>query len=325
MSDTAIRPPFMIATGSAKAAVKAAAGKSADLWMIPPGRLHFDPLDNVRPLNAERVQHLAGLIRDHGFDKSQPLSCIVKRIEGEDLIFVISGQHRYHGALMAIQNGAAIDAIPCVIRKAKCVNRRALIISGVTNNDSERLTPLELAGAIQALVVEGMTSTEIAQQLHITEQTIRDLHLLSDAPVELQEMIAAGQVAATLAIQEIRTVGFDKAIERLRRALATSKERGKTRITRKDVLKVGSGDSKPAKDNAVVTDPSDDISPGADLSSSPPTVDDAPSQKKKCHQIVSDALLRVIQDPAFFLLSTDAQKSVERGFGHLMHLRKARD
>src|SRR5471030_671594 len=134
-----------IVTGNTKAAVKAAGGGSSDLWTVPPAALHFDPRDNVRPLDRERVRHIADLIKANGYDRKKPLGCIVKKIAGEDQIYVYEGQHRYHGALLAISEGFAIDRIPIVIDDAKSVSRVNLIYAGVTNNDGEKLTPLQLA------------------------------------------------------------------------------------------------------------------------------------------------------------------------------------
>ena len=47
-----------IVTGNTKAAVKAAGGGSSDLWTVPPAALHFDPRDNVRPLDQIGRAHV---------------------------------------------------------------------------------------------------------------------------------------------------------------------------------------------------------------------------------------------------------------------------
>ncbi|MFL9892812.1 transcriptional regulator [Paraburkholderia sp. RL17-381-BIF-C] len=227
----------MIVTGNTKAAVKAAGGGSSDLWTVPPGEIHYDPRDNVRPLDMERVRHLASLITANGYDRKKPLGCFVRKVGGQDRIFVYEGQHRYHAALMAIQEGAEIDRLPIVIDEAKSVNRVNLIYSGITNNDGEKLTPLQLAEKVVELQELGEPNATICKRLNITDQTIRDVLLLAQAPAALHKLVREKVVASTLAIEEIRTHGGEKALERLSNAAAQVKASGKTKVTKKALNK----------------------------------------------------------------------------------------
>lgn len=45
-----------IPTGNIKAAAAAAGATSADLWMVPYDQLHYDPSDNIRPVDPEWVK-----------------------------------------------------------------------------------------------------------------------------------------------------------------------------------------------------------------------------------------------------------------------------
>jgi hypothetical protein len=229
----------MIVTGNTKAAVKAAGGGSSDLWTVPPGEIHYDPRDNVRPLDMERVRHLASLIVANGYDRKKPLGCFVRKVAGQDRIFVYEGQHRFHAALMAIQEGAEIDRLPIVIDEAKSVNRVNLIYSGITNNDGEKLTPLQLAEKVVELQELGEPNSTICKRLNITDQTIRDVLLLAQAPVALHKLVRDKVVASTLAIEEIRTHGGEKALERLSNAAAQVKASGKAKVTKKALDKPG--------------------------------------------------------------------------------------
>ncbi|MBF3654274.1 pyridoxal phosphate biosynthetic protein PdxJ, partial [Burkholderia pseudomallei] len=94
-----------IVTGNAKAAAAAAGATSADLWMVPYEQLHYDPRDNVRPVDQQWVSHLTALMIANGYDKSQPLHCYVRKVDGKDLIYVYKGQHRYLSAGNAIRAG----------------------------------------------------------------------------------------------------------------------------------------------------------------------------------------------------------------------------
>ncbi|EIF32553.1 putative transcriptional regulator [Burkholderia sp. Ch1-1] len=231
----------MIVTGNTKAAIKAAGGGSSDLWTVPPDQLHYDPRDNVRPLNQDRVRHLADLIKANGYDRKKPLGCFVRKVGGEDRIFVYEGQHRYHAALLAIAEGMpadkAIERLPCVIDEAKSVSRANLIYAGINNNDGEKLTPLELAEKVVELQAINETNSDIRKRLNITEQTIRDVLVLAHAPAALHKLVRDKVVASTLAIEEIRTHGAAKALERLSTAAAQAKAGGKAKVTKKALAK----------------------------------------------------------------------------------------
>lgn len=235
-----------IITGNTKAAVKAAGGGSSDLWTVPPSALHYDPRDNVRTLDPERVRHVADLIKVNGYDRKKPIGCIVKKIDGEDRIYVYEGQHRYHGALLAISEGAPIERLPIVIDEAKSVNRANLIIAGVTNNDGEKLTPLELAAAVVELQRLHVDQATICQRLGITDQTVRDVLLLANAPPELHQLVRSKVVSSTLAIEEIRAHGADKALDRIANAASKAKTSGKTKVTKKALDKPANSKIAPA-------------------------------------------------------------------------------
>jgi ParB-like chromosome segregation protein Spo0J len=227
----------MIVTGNTKAAVKAAGGGSSDLWTVPPNQIHYDPRDNVRPLDQDHVRHLAELMKANGYDRKQPLGCFVRKVGGEDLIFVYAGQHRYHAALLAIKEGMPadkmIERLPVVIDEAKSVNRVNLIYAGVTNNDGTKLTPLQLAEKVIELQELGEPNATICKRLHITDQTIRDVLLLAHAPAALHKLVRDKIVSSTLAIEEVRAHGCEKALERLQTAASKAKESGKGKVTAK--------------------------------------------------------------------------------------------
>ncbi|MFM0355457.1 chromosome partitioning protein ParB [Paraburkholderia nemoris] len=231
----------MIVTGNTKAAVKAAGGGSSDLWTVPPDRIHYDPRDNVRPLDQDRVRHLAELMKANGYDRKKPLGCFVRKVGGEDRIFVYEGQHRYHAALLAIKEGMPvdkmIDRLPIVIDEAKSVNRVNLIYAGITNNDGEKLTPLQLAEKVIELQELGEPNAAICRRLNITDQTIRDVLLLANAPAGLHKLVRDKVVSSTLAIDEIRTHGGDKALERLQNAAQQVHAAGKAKVTKKTLSK----------------------------------------------------------------------------------------
>jgi hypothetical protein len=222
-----------IVTGNTKAAVKAAGGGSSDLWTVPPSALHYDPRDNVRSLNWDRVRRMADNMKVRGYDRKEPLGGIVRKVDDEDRIYVYIGQHRYHAVLLAISEGAHIARVPIIIDDAKSVSRTNLIVAGVLSNDVDNLSPLDLAGAIADLRREGLDQATICEQLSITDQTVRDCALLESAPTGIHELVRTKVIAGTLAIQEIRRHGGEKALERLASAATEARASGKTKVTKK--------------------------------------------------------------------------------------------
>ncbi|KVX53088.1 ParB/RepB/Spo0J family partition protein [Burkholderia stagnalis] len=223
-----------IPTGNIKAAAAAAGATSADLWMVPYEQLHYDPADNVRPVDPEWVTHLTALISENGYDKGSPLHCYARKVDGKDLLYVYKGQHRYLAAGNAIKAGKNLGKIPVVVRDAKTVNRADMVIDGYLSNDSKRSSPLDLAAAVAELRdIHGMTLASICKRLNVTDQTIRDVGLLERAPAELHQLVRDGTIAGTLAIEQIRQHGGDKALERIVVGISKAAEAGKQKVTKK--------------------------------------------------------------------------------------------
>ncbi|WP_426356301.1 ParB/RepB/Spo0J family partition protein [Burkholderia sp. R-40] len=223
-----------IPTGNIKAAAAAAGATSADLWMVPYEQLHYDPSDNIRPVDPEWVTHLTALMMENGYDKGSPLHCYARKVAGKDLLYVYKGQHRYLAAGKAIEAGKDIGKIPVVVRDAKTVNRAEMVIDGYLSNNGKSSSPLDLAAAVAELRdIHGMTLAAICKRLNVTDQTIRDVGLLERAPAELHQLVRKGQCTGTLAIEQIRLHGGDKALERIVVGIAKAAEAGKTKVTKK--------------------------------------------------------------------------------------------
>lgn len=284
-----------IPTGSAKAAAAAAGATSADLWMVPYDQLHYAPSDNIRPVDPEWVTHLTALIIENGYDKGSPLHCYARKVDGKDLLFVYKGQHRYLAAGRAIEAGKDIGKIPVVVRDAKTVNRAEMVIDGYLSNNGKPSSPLDLAAAVAELRdIHGMALAAICKRLNVTDQTIRDVGLLERAPVELHQLIRNGQCTGTLAIEQIRLHGGDKALERIVSGLSKAKEAGKGKVTKKHL--------------ASNTKPYEPAAPKATK------ITDA------CAKQLLQALQAVLHDPVFGKLSPGTIRAVHTALSPLADL-----
>jgi len=68
-----------------------------------------------------------------------------------------------------------------------------------TGSGSKPLSPLEQGKGYLRLINMGMKSTEIAAKLGVSRVTVDNGLTLAEAPVELQQMVAAGEVSSTTA------------------------------------------------------------------------------------------------------------------------------
>ncbi|MGN8134379.1 hypothetical protein ACTJLC_06575 [Paraburkholderia sp. 22099] len=83
----------------------------------------------------------------------------------------------------------------------------------------------------------GESNAAICKRLNITDQTIRDVLLLAHAPAPLHKLVRDKIVSSTLAIEEIRAHGGDKALERLQSAARQASAEGKAKVTKKALEK----------------------------------------------------------------------------------------
>ncbi|KVL18195.1 ParB N-terminal domain-containing protein [Burkholderia cepacia] len=282
-----------IQTGNTKAAAASAGATSADLWMTPYEALRYDPRDNVRPIDPQWVKELTALMMQNGYDKGSPLHCYVRKVDGKDYFYVFKGQHRYLAAGAAIKAGKDLGRIPIVVLDSREVKRSKMVIDGYLSNVSKTSTPLDLATSIAELRdVHKLDVKAICDHLNISEQSIRDAALLETAPAELHALIRAGSIAGTLAIDEIRAHGSDKALERIVSSLAKAKEAGKNKVTKKH-LTGSTSTSKPA---------------------APAKINDG------CAKQLLQALQAVVHDPVFGKLSPGTIRAVHTALSPLADL-----
>jgi len=282
-----------IQTGNTKAAAAAAGATSADLWMTPYEALRYDPRDNVRPVDPQWVKELTAMMMQNGYDKGSPLHCYARKVDGKDYFYVFKGQHRYLAAGAAIKAGKYLGRIPIVVLDSREVKRSKMVIDGYLSNVSKASTPLDLATSIAELRdVHKLDVKAICDHLNISEQSIRDAALLETAPAELHALVRAGSIAGTLAIEEIRAHGADKALERIVSGLAKAKEAGKIKVTKKHLTRRTST-SKPATPTKI---------------------------KDGCAKQLLHALQAVFHDPVFGKLSPGTVRAVHTALSPLADL-----
>lgn len=238
---------FEFAKGSVKSAM--AGCKSADLWKVPIDRIKVVDGFNVRVRDDafwERVRSTADSIKENGYYPDKPLAVFVSRDDTGDTLILVDGHTRYEALKLAISEGYAITTVP-VATKPSGTSMEDITVALATGNTGHPLQPYELALVCKRLIGYGMSEEEIAKRLSISAIYVKSLLSLVAAPRQVREMVTAGKVSATLAIQTLREHG-NEAPAVLKEGLATAEAAGKERVTGKQLRKTApTGSQSPRK------------------------------------------------------------------------------
>jgi ParB-like chromosome segregation protein Spo0J len=203
-----------------------------DIYRISPSVLKVMDNWNVRkpgPSKDDHVRYLADSIKEVGI--KIPLTI---RMEN-DIPYVVDGECRLLGTLLAISEGADIVSIP-VMMEDRYANNEDRVMTMLTCNGGKPLTVPEKAEAFKRLLAYGWDEKKIALKSGVGIQTVRNTLNFSSLDPELQQMVSSGQVSATLVNQVVASEGQEQAKDKLRDAVEQSTANGKKKATRKDIV-----------------------------------------------------------------------------------------
>ena len=214
--------------------VRKIASRALNGYFFKLDQIAIEPGYNARFPSEARTAHvrwIADQIRDHGFDQTKPLSGFVK---GGKFI-PTDGHCRYEATLIAVSEGAEIDELPCLKEDSSFTDEdRALAL--YRRNEGKKLEPIEVATVvIKRLHKLNWDDLRIANELSKSITWVKDMLTLAGAPSQVREMIIQGKVAASLAIDTLKSEGSNAALKTLNAAVDNAGERGKTRATAKTV------------------------------------------------------------------------------------------
>jgi ParB/RepB/Spo0J family partition protein len=206
--------------------IKSLAVGRSDIYRMDPHDLNVKVDWNCRSINfnADDPEDLALAESISQVGIKQPLT-----VYTEDGKAFISDGHRRHGATMyAIEHlGAETED-----RYSSEADR---VFSQIVRNSGKPLTPIEQARVFKRLIDLGWTEKDIQQKTGLARQWIVELLELQAAPAAVTNLVATGQVAATLAMATLKKHGGDgvKAAGDLTRAVDKAQAEGKKRATAK--------------------------------------------------------------------------------------------
>lgn len=292
--------PFQDAVaGSAKKAMNELGAKSRDLYMVPIDAIKKHPNFNiVRTDDAKykaKVREIADSIKANGFYSSQPIKVYVVKEDSGEVVYVTNGHTRLDAARLAISEGCELVHLPAVTWPAG-TTVEDITVSLYTENNGDPITPYGIALLCKRLTDLGVEDTKIAERFSLGVAYIRNLLQLAGAPKAVREMVQAGKVSATLAVETLKKEGSN-AVKVLNAGAVVAQELGKAKITKKAVKKATGQDKprKPRKDK--------------DAKVSAPLADD-PALTTKLIKAMTAALSTVTKSNAWDTMSATTQKVV---------------
>lgn len=217
--------------------------KRADAMKVQLEDLHEEPGFNLRDLDAvdpegvsfqDGITALAEYIAAGG---TYPPLEVRPRAEGG--VWLVDG-HRRRLALMQLDaegrlprtpnkdNPSKLEAwISVVAFEGNDADRTARII---TSQQNRRLTDLEKGNGCKRLAAFGWTPDQIAKKIGMTRQRVDQLLILANAPAAVQQMVKAGEVSGSVAVDVVRQHG-DDAGKVLGGELEKAKAAGKGKVT----------------------------------------------------------------------------------------------
>lgn len=222
--------------GNVKAAMREAADVSSDLWKVPLDHIHVIEGCNVPSKAAEHKTHVGDLaesILSNGFYAHKPLAGYVALEDGKQIIYLTDGHCRFEAVQLAISRGAEIYALPVVV-SPKGTSLEDLTVGLVMSNSGKPLTPYEVGIVCKRLMDFGWDEKQIIKRLAMTMQRVRDLLALIGPPNAVRDLVIAGSVSATQAIETLKRHGSG-ASEKLATGVAKAKIVGKKKATKKHI------------------------------------------------------------------------------------------
>lgn len=195
-------------------------------FLVPLTELYVEPGYNVREIDQAHVEEFRDAFIAGEFVPPLAVQVTDKGIK------IIDGHHRYHGAVMATEEGHEIARLECKDFSGSEADRIAFM---VTSSQGKALAPLERAAAYQRLINQGWTPAEVAKKVKRSAADV-DQHLqLLDCSDGLIAMVKSGEVAPTTAVALSRQHGTQA--ETVAQAqMAKAKAAGKSKLTKSDAI-----------------------------------------------------------------------------------------
>lgn len=230
--------------------------KKTTSFRVDPNLIEFEPGFNLREDNEETAAHVDRLYK--AMKEGAYVPPVDVQIVGEKII--ARDGHCRTKAGKRLREEMPEYTLEC--RQLRGNDADAILHMLGTGSGSKPLTPLEQGKGYLRLINMGMKTADIAAKLGITRVTVDNGLTLAEAPMEVQQMVAAGEVSSTTARAAIKqgqegVAALTDAVKEKRKqdkpaTTKAGKESTKKKVTAK-TLKGTAAEVKPAKEPETKT------------------------------------------------------------------------
>lgn len=203
----------------------------SDLFKIDPRKIQIKVGWNGRDMSAvenqEHVDTLARSIAEVGV--KEPITVVYENNQ----VWVVDGHCRLMATMRAIEQYGAGDKLKTILVKAedRYGDEADRIFSQILRNSGKPFTQLEQAKTFKKLLDFGWDQKTIAAKSGYSSGRVSQILSLLILPVAVKEMVNAGQVSATMAIQTVKAAATPTQAEAaLKNGWATAQAEGATKV-----------------------------------------------------------------------------------------------
>ncbi len=205
-----------------------AEGRS-DMFRIDPRKINikagWNGRDMSAPENQEHVDQLAKSIAEVGV--KEPITVYWENSEA----WVSDGHCRLLGAMRAIEVYKADLKTILVKSEDRHANEADRIFSQILRNSGKPFTQLEQAKVFKRLLDLGWQQQDIAKKAGYSNGRVSQILNLLTLPEGVKDMVVAGQVSPTMAVQTVKAAATPTAAEAaLKNGWATAQATGATKV-----------------------------------------------------------------------------------------------
>lgn len=203
----------------------------SDLFKIDPRKIEikegWNSRDMADPENIAHVDMLAQSIVEIGVREP-----ITVNWEGGKA-YVTDGHCRLLATMRAINQYKAEIKTIMVKTEDRYSNEADRVFSQIVRNNGKPFSAMEKAKVYKKLIDMGWQQGDIAKKEGVTSGRVSQILGLLTLPEPIKQMVVAGQVSPTMAVQTVRASGGDgtKAEQDLKAGLAVAAETGKGKVT----------------------------------------------------------------------------------------------
>lgn len=172
------------------------------------------------------LQELVDSIRENGI--KEPLKAH-RDPDNKERWIAINGHTRLKACEILNKEGIIIRA-KVILVDARKISDEELITEMVVSNTGRPLKVIELAEAVRRMIGYGNKPKDIAKKWGKTLHQVNNLHLLSNAPKQLRDMVSSGVLSGSLVLSTFKEYqDFNKATEVLMAAANVAQSKAKAK------------------------------------------------------------------------------------------------